>query len=47
MKEESGIKQAGSWFHGSLEAGPSQKLRLVDEELFYELLQENSYSDIA
>jgi hypothetical protein len=28
-------------------AGPSKKMRQSDEELFYELLQENEYSDIS
>jgi hypothetical protein len=28
-------------------AGPSKKMRESDEEVFYELLQENEYSDIS
>jgi hypothetical protein len=28
-------------------AGLSKKIRVSDEEVFYELLQENEYSDIS
>jgi hypothetical protein len=28
-------------------AGPCKKTRVSDEEVFYELLQENEYSDIS
>jgi hypothetical protein len=28
-------------------AGPSKRMRISNEEVFYELLQENEYSDIS